>query len=192
MRIQFEFYSVALSLSLASLTCCRDAYQCRSQIIFAFPNSLFRFVCALGLAALVCVRHVAEPERGSGREGERALSATVCGVSQQTSFVACGASFALRYFLPVEPSTLTCLDVYMDKAISMSCWKYKQDSNNNNTNNITKTNPAKIYLQIAIETKTQIQTEPLVLWQFKRARAQVLPPPPLALSSPPSAVCLPI
>lgn len=139
--------SRALLLSLsccASLTCCGDAYQCRSQIIFAFPNSLFRFVCALGLAALVCVRHVAEHERPKERERER-----VCGVSQQTSFVACGASFALRYFLPVEPSTLTCLDVFMDKAISMSCcWKYKQDSNNNNhnntrNNNITKTKHAK-------------------------------------------------
>lgn len=162
MRIQFEFYSVALSLSLASLTCCRDAYQCRSQIIFAFPNSLFRFVCALGLAALVCVRHVAEPERGSGREGERALSATVCGVSQQTSFVACGASFALRYFLPVEPSTLTCLDVFMDKAISMSCWKYKQDNNNKNTNNSTKTNSAK-YI-----SKSKSQTKPKLKYKLNR------------------------
>lgn len=120
MRIQFEFYSFSLSLScFASLTCCRDAYQCRSQILFAFPNSLFCFVCALGLAALVFVRHLAEHKSGRERVREsHALSdtfATVCGVSQQTSFDACGASFALRYFLPVEPSTLTCLDVFMDK-----------------------------------------------------------------------------
>lgn len=127
MRIQLELYSGSLSLLLClshvlsrCLSVSLSDTFCISQFVV-----LLRVRPRLG-GARVC--SALSRAREWVREGQResrslryichALSdtfATVCGVSQQTSFVACGASFALRYFLPVEPSTLTCLDVFMDK-----------------------------------------------------------------------------